>query len=122
MRDRLIVFLREAHREWLRKEYDKETTKNIDEYVADELIKNGVLVPPCDYFDTVFCIVGVPNGNNVIRKCIVDEINFVSKRGVRPWAIRCRNGKWFDNCDIGKTVFLTREEAEKALKEREGNG
>ena len=26
------------------------------------------------------------------------------------------------NCDIGKTVFLTREEADKALAEREGKG
>lgn len=28
----------------------------------------------------------------------------------------------FDLSEIGKTVFLTREEAEKALKERENNG
>ena len=31
-------------------------------------------------------------------------------------------GEVFSESDIGKTVFLTREEAEKALKERESNG
>ena len=37
----------------------------------------------------------------------------------------CRGGDytpaWFKPAEIGKTVFLTREEAEKALEEREDN-
>lgn len=40
----LVELIKKARREWLSKEYDRETEKTVDEYVADYLIANGVNV------------------------------------------------------------------------------
>ena len=44
MRDKLIEFIKNAHSEWLKKEYDHETDKSVCEYVADRLLAEGVIV------------------------------------------------------------------------------
>ena len=100
--------------------------------LADHLLDNGVLVPPCKVGDKVYSITEcscenidgvhtecefygygeddrictVPNGSKCpyqyrIKECCVMEMNILMF--TRVW---------------GKTVFLTREEAEKALAER----
>lgn len=102
--------------------------------IADHLLKNGVIVPPCKVGDTVYCI-----EHNTIRECFVkmvksltyDEIGtkyFVEaeceiespfysdgrkiKHGLSAvWEIEW--GSWY-------RAFRTREEAEKALTERQG--
>jgi hypothetical protein len=43
-RERLVELIKKYRREWLEKEYDHETEKSVDEYVADYLIANGVTV------------------------------------------------------------------------------
>ena len=48
----------------------------------------------------------------------VAEITVVSFKEIK-FAMHCYGGVRFDLRDFGKTVFLSREEAEKALKERE---
>lgn len=48
MRDRLIKLTRQAQSEWLEKTYDHETKQKIEEYVADYLIANGVVVIDTD--------------------------------------------------------------------------
>lgn len=57
------------------------------------------------------------SNDGMIYPYTVTEIMYFSNRGARPWIIETYGGFRFDNLDIGKTVFLTREEAEEALKE-----
>lgn len=46
MRDKLIELQKQAQNDWLRKEYEHETHKDLAEYVADHLIANNVFVLP----------------------------------------------------------------------------
>lgn len=97
--------------------------------IADYLLANGVIVPPCKVGDTVYmpwewsgvqgiACLKVTTMSNILGfgwSCgtdlnsdddgFLDEYNYGRLK--------------FD--DVGKTVFLTKEEAEKALKERSNN-
>lgn len=83
------------------------------------------VVLPCKYNDDVYFI---KSAFSMAHFPI--EANHVSIRGIDCdgdiiyAAITAYNGieRKFKGSDIGKTVFHTREEAEKALKERENNG
>ena len=87
------------------------------EVVADYLLDNGVIVPPCKVGDTVYSIV------EGISFVLVGEV-YEYVVGREHFVFRStRKGYFtldFTEIDIGKTVFLTREEAEKALAERSG--
>ena len=103
MRDRLIELLQREFYD----EYDFAA-------IADYLIANGVIVPPCKIGDTVYYV----RGENILK--IVAEWIETNAYG---W---CVCGKYpplstfsFRFDDFGKTVFLTREEAEKAMERRE---
>ena len=78
--------------------------------MADYLIDNGVIVPPCKVGDTVY----IPYLSTVIEKKVCSIV--VQK----PFfTVYCGGTSLrFSKEDFGKTVFLTREEAEKALEER----
>ena len=87
------------------------------EALADYLISNGVILPPCKVGDVVYVI---SKGNIlpfVVNRIITtDYIKIkVDYIGGRDYEI-----KYLLPDHFGKTVFLTKEEAEKALKEREG--
>lgn len=71
------------------------------EYVADRLLADGIVVPPCKVGETVFVIIN----SYTPRYSSIATVPFATSL--------------YDN--IGKTVFLTREEAEKALKEIKKN-
>lgn len=81
--------------------------------MADYLLKHGVIVPPVKVGATLYQIVDTPSQS------------FVSTfpRTVEPYQIIYRNIMGHHSCipfeDFGKTVFLTHEEAEAALAERE---
>lgn len=81
---------------------------------ADHLLANGVIVPPCKVGDIIWTYDFMWR----LIPCTVDK----------PYRCVCgeKGGCTFEMCfaddDFGKTVFLTKEEAEKALKEREDNG
>ena len=84
-----------------------------DEDIADHLLANGVIVPPCKVGNTVW-IAGEYRG---VYSAIVRTM-FFSHSGVEM----VRTTK----CDIpfhdfGKVAFFTHEEAEKALAERRRN-
>ena len=109
MRERLIELLND----WGNKENDGVRAESM----ADYLLANGIIVPPCKVGDTVYCIVEgfdvVMEGH--IRQLIVAEGIFID------CVIRGYFNQVFHSSKIGKTVFLTREEAEQALrKEDEG--
>ena len=113
-RDRLIELLEQA------KIKAQDTIGSMNNgfgaWYADYLLDNGVIVPLCKVGDTVY---------QVTR-------NFISEFRVRFVEIAtCGNlflhtdlisgivytGEVFSESDIGKTVFLAREDAEKALKD-----
>jgi hypothetical protein len=87
------------------------------ETIADYLLANGVIVPPCKVGDKIYMLVTrhttsfeFPNGkmvrkenqHTIIKQTYLTKSNFFKVLE-----------------DFGKTVFLTKEEAEKALAERE---
>ena len=77
--------------------------------LADYLIAHGVIVPPCNVGDTVYHL--YPKQGIKANK--VKRIQV----GTYGTMIADRNGV-FRAEEINKTVFLTREEAERALKEQ----
>ena len=103
-----------------------------EERTADYLLEHGVIVLPCKVGDTYYTIQ---------KYCNTDPLD-TEKEPVMPWD--CENYCCRADCSfkeyridehrfdtvgfilsakgkIGKTIFLIREEAEKALKERENN-
>lgn len=100
------------------------------EALADYLINSGVIVLPVKVGQTVY----VPwrwDGQQGVAYGEVDEINFYDSKMNYMFLIDMASddesynqafGGWVTGDCIGKTVFLTREEAEKALAERGENG
>lgn len=82
---------------------------------ADYLIKNGVIVLPCNAGDTVYDIYeALNNGGNDIRALKVTDIHVHFDKRNKAWIII--GGYYFAIDDFGKTVFITREEATNALE------
>ena len=109
MREKLIKLIREA-----KDEYPAVPTINcckaeFANFLADRLLANGVIVPPCKVGDTVYFIGHVSDS---IPDFIYDDT--ITKIGVITRGIIQEKG--IDFADIGKKVFLTREAAEQALK------
>ena len=117
--------------------------------LADYLLANGVIVPPCKVGDTVYVITNCENilmhhdndyftGTGAIEcpfesSCDFEECNDSNLRICETIvrAMSCEEdfgwSFWFQYInpnfafsEIGKTVFLTKEEAEKALAKMKG--
>ena len=88
------------------------------EIMADFLLENGVIVPPVQVGATVYC---TDSYRHLIKP--LEILGFDCTKRICKYY--CSGGDytpaWFNPAEIGKTVFLTREEAEKALKESEDN-
>lgn len=124
MRDRLEQMVIDAEIKW------QNSTRSFSQVCADHLIENGVIVPPCKVGDTVY----IKNRPLIISFLHIEENNIsfviqfdcgncdtcpfyeddVSFEGEHD----CKTMGYieFTEEDIGKTVFLTREEAEQKLK------
>ena len=97
------------------------------EVYADYLLENGVIVPPCKVGDTVYkCVFSRDGSGHIVEQTVVGF-----HMGEFPSTIRNKRQEYMviyhktvDSLshinfkEIGETVFLTREEAEKALAER----
>ena len=82
--------------------------------LADYLLRNGVIVPPCKVGDTVYYLGGLYN--RIIKSATVEEI-ICNSIGVSDLLVTSVNGVTFENSiDI---FYFTKEAAENALKERE---
>ena len=95
------------------------TAKVLAEKAADALISEGAMFPPCKVGDTVYFI--VEDEMEEDKKYITSQrINDVSTRGIYlSTSIVEENCNDFEPySEFGKTVFLTKEEAEQALKGR----
>ncbi|MBQ4065975.1 MAG: hypothetical protein IJD10_07730 [Clostridia bacterium] len=83
--------------------------------IADHLLRSGVIVPPCKVGGYMYTISrGRPKkwkvcfiGHNTLGEQKYHLADEGYKHMIEAW-----------NYDLGKTVFLSREEAERALKER----
>ena len=114
MRDRLITLLQEFT--------DNNNGGGSNHGRADYLIENGVICPPCKVGAEIF---GLFDNDDEQRKEIYEGkvLCFSLDENNLLWAkMKQKNGLtyWHTIDDFGKTVFLTKEEAEEKLKEREG--
>lgn len=89
-----------------------------EDRTADWLLANGVIVPPCKVGDITY-ILDYEVNNHLESKL----------RGIAPSVVEAivieDEGVWIENehakyhiTSFGETIFLTKEDAEKALKER----
>jgi hypothetical protein len=89
--------------------------------VADYLLANGVIVPPCKVGDTVYkCLITDDTHEPVIWDITITQISIETGKLLNDaYAIgticKSKSGESFAFDEIGKTVFLAREEAEQAL-------
>ena len=131
MRERLIELIKQGDKTFADK-YEGKVMSHIDEvyeFVADYLLANGVIVPPCKVGDTVYNLMecSCENIDGVYTVCefydegmcacktICTHLYRIEKCLVTDGNLLIFTKKW------GKTVFLTKEEAEQALrKEDEG--
>jgi hypothetical protein len=122
MRDRLVELIYEARKEWDVYFNDcllkgKPRSKTLNEFIADHLIENGVIVPPCSLHQTLWEI----TWNKRIEQCKVSSLTQKSdgsfKIRISP---KCSGVYEITPDKIGKTVFLTKAEAEQKLKEMRG--
>lgn len=126
MIERLIELIRQANFAYLEFAQMHPFEKSITEFTADYLLENCVIVLPCKVGDTVYVIEPCTCYNNYsdFDKCHhrrtkatkwLEMVRVPKKHHTkclklfeRPFRVEYLN-------KIGKTVFLTREEAEKAL-------
>ena len=102
-RDRLIKLLQEPPADW-------EGNRGVGA-IADHLLANGVIVPPCKVGDTVYEIEYGIGSYELWEKNLC-------KTEVKAICILTENDYHPLN-RIGKDVFLTKEDGEQVLKERE---
>lgn len=109
-KERLVELHEEAVAAWdtylnMCEGQDVEPEKTFDEFVADYLLANGVIVPPCKVGSKVYW----QNMGGKITEATVIKL------------LQARVDKGFEYDipfeEIGKTIFLTREEVEAKLKE-----
>ena len=101
--------------------------------IATHLIANGVIVPPCKVGQTVYVIEPCTcfNGYRTFEECHhrrtkatkwVDVVMVKNRHHNRCMKLFERPYKPEYIFKVGKTVFLTKEEAEQKLKELRENG
>lgn len=126
MRDKLIKLIREV----------PIADKTYPEYVealADKLLDNGVILPPCKVGDTVYCI-----ERKIIRECLVEMVKSLTFENVTRFFVEAEceieNPFYSDGRKIKHGImavweiewgswyraFLTREEAATALAKMKG--
>ncbi len=94
------------------------------EELADYLIANGVILPPCNVGDTVYYFSHRPFNMSLLSNTIYEAhvVRMAITRFGIELVIQIHDDEWgvtevTQISSFGKTVFLTREEAEKKLKE-----
>ena len=107
MRDRLIELLVSCAESLDIRDDD------LEEQIADYLLANGVIVPPCKVGDVVWLI-----GNMKLytkEECCSRKVTSVQMLRTGELIIHFKDGA-FGADAIGVYVFFTKEEAEQALK------
>ncbi len=128
MRDRLIELIEQGQRDYYNA-YGSNGTR-LNKHLADYLLANGVIVPPCKVEDTLWVQWSYTNAvkkkiypvkvyalrfdtkKNNMRICVEGKFEMTDYGGKYT---HYYNGTFAWN-SVGKTVFLTREEAEQKLR------
>ena len=112
-REKLIKLLENGFYEALSKFKGEDNDKKVCDFLADFLLGNGVVVPPVKIGTKVYL---TPVSGTEIYEHTIDGYRSITN-GLAPVEMLI-DVCWGNTEHIGKTVFLTREEAEKALAER----
>ena len=113
MRDRRVELLQEAQYKWT---YSMDNFENV---CADHLIENGVIIPPCKVGQTIYMLF-----EGEITPLLITRISTIETVGEfsRCYDATGKNvATSFTDNHIGKTMFLTKAEAEQKLKEMRGD-
>ena len=110
MRDRLVKLVLECNT--FTPEYAEQARLHA-EYVADHLLANGVIVPPCKVGQTVYYITGIHG--RIVKEATVEEIYF--SESDFSFLVSTKYSSFVLQ---RHEVYFSREEADKALKEAEG--
>lgn len=123
MRERLIELIADARNNYYdfsdeMHEKGMPVGESSEEYIADSLLKNGMIVPPCKVGDILYVISQTKDKRILpfIDKYEVTSIS-IKKKSIVIYHEMDGYIKIFKQTDFGKTVFLTQNEAEQALKE-----
>lgn len=125
-RDRLIELIKQAtalHLDYLESIDQKglTDTEGRAKFIADHLLANGVIVPPCKVGDMVYVIC-----DKKVQETTVFSMIIETEDSHWIYILKCKvflgGTNVFKRFAFGKTVFLTKEEAEAKLKERGNNG
>lgn len=108
MRERLIELIQDSV---------NGCARNWAEIIADYLLANGVIALPCKVGDILYVISQTKDKRILpfINKYEVTSIS-LKKKSIVIYHEMDGYVKIFKQADFGKTVFLTKEEAEQALK------
>ena len=124
MRERLVEVLKKAP--LCNKAFDLQYSDGTIEKVADYILADGWIRPPVKVGDVVYALWETPTlyteTKYVLYSAEVKEVSQCKRNNrlvliykLEPTSFRGRIREFFDY-DFGKTVFLSREEAVKALK------
>ena len=109
-RERLIELINKARDEYPTVPLVNGCKPIFTEFLTEQLLSNGVIVPPVKVGQTVWRV------DDCIECVAVDKV--VIKHGGIYMKLSC-NSMYETSCrSIGKTVFLTKEEAERELERR----
>jgi hypothetical protein len=90
--------------------------------IADHLLSNGVIVPPCKVGDRAYYLTTEDTEKELnVTDIFCGYVQSLAFDGYQVWiAVKYINGLYYHHRqqDVGKSLFFTKEEAEKALKER----
>ena len=91
------------------------------EMIADHILSDGWIRPPCKVGDTVYIVNTDIDGEVFMEENKIYDVSTTSMfiSATMPISDEILCAEPYE--DIGKTIFLTREEAEKALAERKLN-
>jgi hypothetical protein len=84
--------------------------------------KEQIIVPPCKVGDTMYVVSRYYTSEWGIYECKVDSLTtYKNHTFMELVSVKYYGFHWgLETSFIGKTVFLAKEEAEKALKEKQG--
>ena len=119
MRDRLIKLLKQAEKQQILNAVCGDIDSLIDsprgaEFIADYLLANGVILPPCKVGDKIY----IHQFDNKMKKVVVECEIIEHNEAEELFKVELTGGRILTLLFqfIGKTVFLSPEEADKALR------
>lgn len=120
-RDRLYGLIVDIENELFR-EYPHYSDMERIERTADHLLAAGCILLPCKVGDTVYYLTSVDTEKELgVTDVFCGTVQSLAFDGENFWiAVKYTNGLYYHHKaqDIGRDVFLSPEEAERALAER----